>query len=135
MTEPVCQKPGCGSRRVIQRGDFWWCRDHGPHSVGCRCDKCVTYTEPANAESSLWVNPQYPPPAMRVLPVEQWDFFALAGHLLKSCQAKYSVEQQRKVGEFAKTLVAIAESQRVGTLRGAPEPARNEASRETTKNI
>lgn len=47
MTAPVCQKPGCGSGRVIQRGAFWWCREHGPHSVGCRCDKCVTYLEPA----------------------------------------------------------------------------------------
>lgn len=86
-------------------------------------------TEHKEGPGSLWTNPQYPPPALQVLPVEQWDFFELAGHLLKTCLAKYSIEQQRKVGEFAKTLVNIAEMQRTGSLKGAsvlpakPEPA------------
>jgi len=36
-----CQKPGCANEGWYERGDFAWCSDHGPHSVGCRCHKCA----------------------------------------------------------------------------------------------
>lgn len=69
------------------------------------------FAKAASEQSSLWLNPRYPPPAMRLLPVRDWGFFELAGQLLKSCVAKYSLEQQRKVGEFVKTVATIAEQQ------------------------